>query len=72
MIDARTLKMRRMAAGLTQDDLATKSGVSVRTIAYLESGDSPEPHKGTVLLLCHALKCQPEQLTGVDTSHDDA
>src|SRR5258706_6762133 len=51
----------RLAAGLTQEDLAGRSGVGVRTLRELERGRVARPQRNTVSLLADALS-----LTGVD------
>jgi tetratricopeptide (TPR) repeat protein len=49
------LRRARLAAGLSQQDLAERSGVSVRQISYLESGRTRNPYRKTVRLLADAL-----------------
>lgn len=49
------LRARRYAAGLTQDELARKAGVGVRTLRDLETGRAATPHRATVDLLANAL-----------------
>jgi transcriptional regulator with XRE-family HTH domain len=46
---------RRMAAGLTQEELAERSGLGVRTISDIERGRIGRPHRRSVDLLCDAL-----------------
>ncbi len=46
----------RSAAGLTQDELAERSGVSVVTISALERGVRRAPYRNTVALLASALE----------------
>ena len=48
-------RMQRVAAGLTQEDLAERSGVSVRTIADLERGRTRRPYPSSVRALTSAL-----------------
>jgi predicted ATPase/DNA-binding XRE family transcriptional regulator len=55
------LKQFRAAHGMTQDELAARSGVSVRSISDLERGISRFPHKDTVQLLADALHLTPEE-----------
>jgi tetratricopeptide (TPR) repeat protein/transcriptional regulator with XRE-family HTH domain len=50
-----TLRQFRLVAGLTQEELAECSGVSVRTISNLENGRIRRPNRRTVLLLAKAL-----------------
>jgi tetratricopeptide (TPR) repeat protein len=47
--------MQRVAVGLTQEDLAERSGVSVRTIADLERGRTRRPYPSSVRALTSAL-----------------
>jgi tetratricopeptide (TPR) repeat protein/transcriptional regulator with XRE-family HTH domain len=49
------LRRRRFAAGLTQEELAERATLSVRTIRDLEHGTS-QPHLRTVVLLADALE----------------
>ncbi|WP_129309154.1 helix-turn-helix domain-containing protein [Streptomyces sp. L2] len=49
------LRRLRAQAGLTQEQVAERSGVSVRTIRRLESGGSTDHRLGTVNLLADAL-----------------
>ena len=52
------LRRARRAAGLTQEEVAERAGVSVRTISDLERGVSHTPHTDTVTLLAEALGLQ--------------
>jgi transcriptional regulator with XRE-family HTH domain len=45
----------RRAAGLTQEELADRSGLSVRAISDLERGRSTRPHRRSVALIADAL-----------------
>src|SRR5689334_14321117 len=49
------LREQRTAAGLTQEDLAERSGVSVRAIADLERGRTKKPYPSSVRALVRAL-----------------
>src|ERR1700760_1015062 len=49
------LRQQRVAAGLTQEDLAERSGVSVRAIADLERGRTKKPYPSSVRALARAL-----------------
>lgn len=49
------LRRYRMAAGLTQEELAEKAGLSVNAIGVLERGISRAPRRDTVALLADAL-----------------
>ncbi len=52
---AHLLKRHRVAAGLSQETLAERTGVSVDTISYLERDERHAPHKATLDLLIAAL-----------------
>src|SRR5215472_12033535 len=58
------LRQQRVAAGLTQEDLAERSGVSVRAIADLERGRTRKPYPSSVRALARALGLPDE--TGSD------
>lgn len=49
------LRRARLAAGLTQEELAERANLSPRAIASLEQGTRRSPHKHTVQLLADAL-----------------
>src|SRR3982750_1916885 len=49
------LKALRDAAGFTQEELATISGLSVHAVSALERGERRRPHLETVRALCAAL-----------------
>jgi len=49
------LRKQRMAVGLTQEDLAERSGVSLRAIADLERGRTHRPYPSSVRALVRAL-----------------
>lgn len=49
------LRLRREAAGVTQEELAHRSGVSTRAISDLERGRTRKPHPQSVRLVAGAL-----------------
>ncbi|MEY9862654.1 serine/threonine protein kinase/transcriptional regulator with XRE-family HTH domain [Catenulispora sp. GAS73] len=49
------VKSHRLAAGMTQEELAGKSGLSVRAISNLERGRTTRPHPRSLELLAVAL-----------------
>jgi DNA-binding CsgD family transcriptional regulator/transcriptional regulator with XRE-family HTH domain len=49
------LRERRLAAGLTQEELAERAGVSARAVSDLERGGGRAPRLQTVALLAEAL-----------------
>src|SRR5687768_14693966 len=55
------LRRHRQKVGLTQEELAARAGVGVRTVRDLERGRASRPQRTTVDLLATALG-----LTGVD------
>jgi predicted ATPase/DNA-binding XRE family transcriptional regulator len=57
------LRQHRNAAGLTQEDLAERAGLSVDTISLLERGEHRRPHRYTMQSLADALGLsQPERI----------
>ena len=56
------LKKVRIAAGLTQSQLAEKSGISRVTIANIERGSQTFIKSSTVIKLADALKVSPQVL----------
>ncbi|MBV9278942.1 MAG: helix-turn-helix transcriptional regulator, partial [Chloroflexi bacterium] len=52
---AQLLKGYRLAAGLTQDELAARANLSVRAISDLERGVKTRPYLNTVQVLSDAL-----------------
>ncbi|WP_107120663.1 helix-turn-helix transcriptional regulator [Streptomyces olivochromogenes] len=61
------LRRLRVQAGLTQEELAERSGVSVRTIRGLETGRGSNPRMTTMQELAKALPLRPmerEELLG--------
>ncbi len=59
---AALLRSHRRAAGLTQEDVADRSGVSVRTISDLERGVYRTARKDTARLLAEVLSLQGSAL----------
>jgi predicted ATPase/DNA-binding XRE family transcriptional regulator len=49
------LRQYRVAAGLTQEELAERARISVRAVGALERGTRRTPHKDTLRLLAEAL-----------------
>lgn len=54
------LRRHRLAAGLTQEELAERAGLGRRSIQGLERGESV-PHRGTLQRLMQALALSPEE-----------
>lgn len=57
------LRRYRVLAGLTQEALAERAGLSVRAISDLERGVNRAPQPATLLLLADALKLSAEDRT---------
>ncbi len=55
------IKLLRNERNLTQPDLATELGVTVRTVAYYENGDR-QPKKSTILKLCKIFNISTDYL----------
>jgi predicted ATPase/DNA-binding XRE family transcriptional regulator len=53
------LRRHRLAAGLTQEELAERAGVSQRSISDLERGVPHRPHKDTLTRLTQSLALGP-------------
>ncbi len=58
---AALLRDLRLRAGLTQEDLAARSGVSARTVSDLERGLRAAPQATSATLLADALTHDPEE-----------
>ena len=56
------LRKQRIEAGLTQEQLAKKSGVSRVTIANIERGSQTFIKSSTIIKLADALKVSPQVL----------
>ncbi|MGW1372994.1 helix-turn-helix domain-containing protein [Streptomyces sp. NPDC002446] len=62
------LRRLRREAGMTQEALAERAGVGVRTIRGLETGERADPRVTTVRLLADALGLRPEEREGLLTA----
>jgi len=58
------LKLAREKANLTQEELATQSGVSVRTIQRIEAGTDPKGY--TLKTLAKTLHIEPNELVSTN------
>jgi transcriptional regulator with XRE-family HTH domain len=63
-LDAGTLKRLRARAGLTQQELATRSGLSIAQVVALEQGKRDNPRLDTLRKLAAALGCTVAELVG--------
>jgi len=66
------LKKYRRIAGLTQGQLAKKSGVDVTIISRLESGARQTASYESIVRLARALNLEPEELIPVDVRPESA
>jgi tetratricopeptide (TPR) repeat protein len=57
------LRRSRLAAGLTQEELAARAGLSAAAISTLERGARRSPRKDTIELIADALQLPPAQRT---------
>ena len=55
------LRRQRLAAGLTQEALAERAGLSAKAVSDLERDPARTPRLGTVTLLVDALEADPER-----------
>lgn len=62
------LRRHRLAAGLTQESLAERAGLSVRGISDLERGVNRAPYLATVIALGDALQLSGVQRTELESS----
>ncbi len=60
---AELLRRHRIAARLTQEQLAAKAGLNVRSVSQLERGRVRYPRPESVRLLGQALELQADELT---------
>ena len=65
---ASLLKHHRDAAGLTQEELAGRAGLGVRTISNLERGINRPPYRATVRRLADTLGLSGEDLAQLAAS----
>ena len=56
------LREMRRQSGLTQRELASKTGLDFSYISKVENGRNPPPAADTIVLLCEALGVAPESL----------
>lgn len=60
------LKELRTAAGLTQQALATKAGMSVSAVVHIEAGRVPDPRLSSLRALAKALGVSLDDLAEND------
>src|ERR671921_2158540 len=55
------LRRLREAAGLTQEEVASRSGLSAKAISMLERGERKRPYPHTIRYLADALELSEEE-----------
>jgi len=68
------LKVLRVTAGFTQEELATNAGLSVHAVSALERGERRRPHMETVRALAAALglkEAARDALVKTARAHED-
>jgi transcriptional regulator with XRE-family HTH domain len=58
------IRERRMALGLSQEQLARRADISLNTWAKLETGFTTDPHYSTLSQVAHALGITVAELAG--------
>lgn len=71
-VDGSKLRQAREAAGFSQDVLASKAGVGVRTISRLEKDQVARPHPDTVAVIAQALGVDCSVITDIATGVERA
>jgi transcriptional regulator with XRE-family HTH domain len=66
-LDPETLKRLRSAAGLTQQELAGRSGISIASLMAMEQGRSDNPRLDTLRKLAAGLGCTVAELVGEES-----
>jgi DNA-binding XRE family transcriptional regulator len=62
---SRRLRSLRMVAGMTQQQLATASGLSLSLVAQIEQGTTGDPKMSTATALARALGVSLDELAGM-------
>jgi transcriptional regulator with XRE-family HTH domain len=60
------LRRLRKAAGMTQQALAMKAGLSISAVIHIEAGRIPDPRVSTLRALAKALGVPLDELAGED------
>lgn len=61
-------KLMREKRGYSQEGLAEKTGLNLRTIQYLEQGHADSAKAATLLLCAKAMRCLIEDLMDIDNA----
>lgn len=61
---AKNLKILRERSGVSQEHLASKTGLTRQAISLIERGQVPDPRIETVLALADYFNCTVEELVG--------
>ena len=62
------LRRYRVAAGVSQETLAERAGLSSQAVSAIERGERRAPRRETVAALARALALNPEQLSALDAT----
>jgi transcriptional regulator with XRE-family HTH domain len=62
------LRQYRLAAGLSQEALAERAGLSVQALSALENGRRQVPYRHTVAVLARALALSSPETAALDTA----
>jgi DNA-binding XRE family transcriptional regulator len=57
------IRRLRIAAGLTQQQLATQAGLAISSVIHMEKGRAPNPRLSTLRALAKVLNCGLDELT---------
>lgn len=68
---AEKLKALRIQNGFSQEELANRSGIALRTIQRIEKGNN-EPRGNTLQMLCSALNTEISVLTACEIPRDNS
>lgn len=71
-MDFRHIRVARKSAGLTQEALARRAGITLNAISKLESGWTTDPHYSTLAGIANALNVSIGELVGDSVFVGDA
>jgi transcriptional regulator with XRE-family HTH domain len=66
------LRTARRAAGLTQEGVARRSGLTLKHIGEVERGEVQDPHYSTLIAIAHALGTTVAELVGEESEASGA
>ncbi len=71
MIGLKVAELREQA-GISQNELGRRAGVTGRIVSYIELGVRPNPTLSTILALARGLGVPPSELIQPAAGHDQA